>query len=409
MSSATELRLQQRTDALEAVMRKHEDLISSRGDGELSETDRDQIKVYRDRQAELQEEITGLAGDVEAAKKAEEQSRMIRRAGLEATGGDPEGPVYRTFSEYARDLILTGNIESKRYASKVQALVPKDDLERAEARIELLKRTANTLSSDVAGLIPPQHISQIFQVIDTSRPLVASAQRDTLVRGTLTYPRVDTRPVVAIQNTEKTAAGDTGMDISMQTTTASVYLGGGDLSWQAVNWSTPNALDLWFKFAAADYALKTEQDAADILQYSAHLYRITTTVSASPTFAQFMTAIGAGYAAVYANSGRLANTVYMAPDRFGYLLGSTSDAFTQFTTVNADNVGPLNIVVSRGIDAGVVVVGDSAGLLVAETAGAPVDLQVVEPAIGGYEVGVIGAFEAVVVDEGAFSTITTTS
>ena len=103
------------------------------------------------------------------------------------------------------------------------------------------------------------------------------------------------------------------------------------------------------------------------------------------------------------------NTVYMAPDRFGYLLGSTSDAFTQFTTVNADNVGPLNIVVSRGIDAGVVVVGDSAGLLVAETAGAPVDLQVVEPAIGGYEVGVIGAFEAVVVDEGAFSTITTTS
>ena len=48
-------------------------------------------------------------------------------------------------------------------------------------------------------------------------------------------------------------------------------------------------------------------------------------------------------------------------------------------------------------------------LLVAETAGAPVELRVVEPAIGGVEVGIIGAFEAVVVDDGAFSMLTTAS
>ena len=65
--------------------------------------------------------------------------------------------------------------------------------------------------------------------------------------------------------------------------------------------------------------------------------------------------------------------------------------------------------ITRGMDAGVVVVGDSAGLLVAETAGAPVELRVVEPAIGGVEVGIIGAFEAVVVDDGAFTMLTTAS
>ena len=64
---------------------------------------------------------------------------------------------------------------------------------------------------------------------------------------------------------------------------------------------------------------------------------------------------------------------------------------------------------SRGMDAGVIVVGDRQGLLVAETAGAPVELRVVEPAIGGFEVGIIGAFEAVVVDDGAFAMITTAS
>ena len=51
----------------------------------------------------------------------------------------------------------------------------------------------------------------------------------------------------------------------MVTATASTYLGGGDLSWQAINWSTPNALDLWFRLIAADYALKTEQDAAQVI------------------------------------------------------------------------------------------------------------------------------------------------
>jgi hypothetical protein len=66
-------------------------------------------------------------------------------------------------------------------------------------------------------------------------------------------------------------------------------------------------------------------------------------------------------------------------------------------------------VISRGLNAGEIIVGDSAGLLVAETAGAPVELRVVEPAIGGVEVGIIGAFEAVVVDAGAFASITTAS
>ena len=91
------------------------------------------------------------------------------------------------------------------------------------------------------------------------------------------------------------------------------------------------------------------------------------------------------------------------------MLGLTSDAFTQFTSVNATGVGPLSVVVSRGMDSGVIAVGDRSGLLVAETAGAPVELRVVEPAIGGVEVGIIGAFEAVVVDDGSFAMLTAAS
>ena len=411
MSTQLEMRLQSRVDRRDVVDSKHQGLLAERGDGNLSDTDKEQIKLYREEIAEIDQEIEQLTADLEAHNQAVETSKRLRQSmlgAIEGTDVDGDGVVYRSMAAYARDFILTRESPT---CSKIAAQFGDTAaIEAANARMSLLKRTpANTLSSNVGGLTPSQHIAQIFQVINNSRPLVASAQRSTLERGTLTYPAVSQRPVVAVQGTEKTEAGNQGMVIDMETATASTYLGGGDLSWQAINWSTPDALQLWFDLAAADYALKTEQDAAQVLQHSAFTYNISSTLAASSTFAQWMTAVGAGYADVFTNSGRTADTLYIAPDLFGYLLGLTSNAFTQFTNVSGSNIGPLNIVVSRGMDAGVAVVGDSSGLLVAETAGAPVELRVVEPAIGGVEVGIIGAFEAVVVDPGAFAMITTAS
>jgi hypothetical protein len=396
------------------VQRLHEDLIGEieKGDEKVpNEAQVGQITMYREKSVALQKEIEQLSNVVEEYDRSVEASRRVRQvlAGTAAGGEqDGDGIIYRDMATYARDFILT---RQSSICSQIAAqYADTAEVERAKQRLDLLKRIpANTLTSDLAGLNPAQHIAQIFQVIDTSRPLVASAMKAGLVRGTLTYPQVDATPVVAVQTTQKTEAGNTGMDISMVTRTASTYLGGGDLSWQAINWSTPDALDLWFRFCAADYALKTEQDAAQILQHSGFSNNIASTIAATPTFADLMTAVGAGYAEVFANSGRLANAVYMAPDRYGYLLGLTSSAFTQFTQVGSGNVGPLDIIVSRGMDAGVIVVGDREGLLCAETPGAPVELRVVEPAIGGVAVGLIGAFEAAVVDDGAFAMLTTAS
>jgi hypothetical protein len=49
------------------------------------------------------------------------------------------------------------------------------------------------------------------------------------------------------------------------------------------------------------------------------------------------------------------------------------------------------------------------GLLVAENAGAPVRMFVSEPAIAGVEVGLVGLFDAAVVDDGAFAMVSTAS
>jgi HK97 family phage major capsid protein len=409
----SERRLQVKLDERSTTQGRYEELMASAENGDLNDSQKEQAVAYVERMNALDTEITDLADVVTSAKKAEEKSRLLREAlsgGMPGVESDEDGVVYRDPYAFVFDFFISRQNVSEVTKITRQWGLAEDDILAAQQRLELVKRApANTLSSNVAGLTPPQHIAQIFQVINNERPLVNAAQRVGLERGTLTYPQVDTPPVVAVQATQKTEAGNTGMAISMVTKTATTYLGGGDLSWQAINWSSPSALRLWFDLVAADYALKTEQDAGTVVSASAFLNNISSTLAATPTFAQFMTAVGAGYAEVYANSGRTADSIIMAPDRFGYVLGLTSDAFTQFVDVGQAGVGPLRVIVSRGLNSGEIIVGDVDALLVAETPGAPVEMQVVEPAIGGVEVGLIGAFEAAVVDDGAFALITTAS
>ena len=382
-------------------------------DGKMpDETQAEVLKRHRADLAKYDAEIIELTEQVDADREAAKRSEEIRRASQVAAGvadADEDGIVYRTMASYARDVLLTHS--DKFIRAQVDSEVSPDEIRRAAERQELLKRTpATTLTSDLAGLNPPQHIAQIFQIINTRRDLVnAAGVKASLSKGTVTYPQVDGSPVVDVQATQKTEAGNVGMDISMVTKTATTYLGGGNLSWQAIEWSDPNAFDLWFRFAAADYALKTETDAATVVSASAFLNNISSTIATNADFATTMTAIGAGYNEVYANSGRTADALIMAPDRFGYLLGLTSAALTQFVDVGQAGIGPLRIIVSRGLNAGEMIVGDMDGLLVAETPGAPVRMFVSEPAIAGVEVGIVGAFEAAVVDDGAFALISTAS
>ena len=413
----TERRLQVKMDERVVVQGKHDELLRSLDGQNPSDAQAKQMKDYRGDMAEIDAEIEDLSIQAERDREAAKRSEVIRKAQYAARGvtdvGEGGEVVYRTPTQFLIDQVVASqNIHAR--GAVTAAGVREDEVERAKARLEAfhtIERTpATTLTSDIAGLSPSQHLSQIFQVIDQKRPLVeAAGVKVNLNRLTVTYPQLDATPVVAVQGTQKTEAGNTGMDVSMVTKTASTYLGGGNLSWQAIEFSDPSAYDLWFRAIAADYARKTEADAATVVSASAYLNNIASTIATTATFAQHMTAVGAGYAEVYANSGRTANAIIMAPDRYGYFLGLTSDAFTQFISVGQQGIGPLRIIVTPGLNAGEIIVGDLDGLLVAENEGAPVRMFVSEPAIAGVEVGLVGAFEAAVVDDGAFALITTAS
>jgi hypothetical protein len=411
--------LQIRSDARDEVHAKMEHLLKELDGQSPTDQQNDQLKKYREDLAYFDGEIDvwakQVADDVEAFKRSEELRRS-ERAFRGVGDVDEDGEVvYRSLGQIAIDTLLTHKNSYARAAVASQG-VSDEQIKRAEQRLELFNRTpATTLTSDIAGLSPPQHVVQIFQTINDRRDLVSAAGvKVNLNRLTVTYPQLDATPVVAAQGTQKTEAGNTGLDVSMVTATATTYLGGGNLSWQAIEFSDPSAYDLWFRAIAADYALKTEQDAATVVSASAFLNNISSTLGATPTYIELMAAIGAGGGEVYANSGRLANAVICAPDRYWYVMGLATASPFGFgggqggITLSSDRPA-LRVIVSRGLNAGEIIVGDMDGLLVAENEGAPVRMFVSEPAIAGVEVGLVGAFEAAVVDDGAFASITTAS
>jgi hypothetical protein len=414
--------LQLRVDAREQAHAQQEELLRELNGNNPTDAQRGLLTKYREDLAYYDKEIGEWSEQVTADREARKRSEEIRRSANAARGVadiDDDGQVvYRSLGQKALDMILTAPSQYAR-SHVASAGVQREEIERAAHRLEAVERVertpATTLTSDIAGLSPPQHVAQIFQVINDRRPLVeAAGTKVNLNRLTVTYPQVDASPVVAVQGTQKTEAGNTGMDVSMVTKTASTYLGGGNLSWQAIEFSDPSAFDLWFRAIAADYALKTETDAATVVSASAFLNNVSSPLGATPTYIELMAAIGAGGGEVYANSGRMANAVIVAPDRYWYVMGLATASPFGFgggqggITLSADRPA-LRVIASRGLNAGEIIVGDMDGLLVAENEGAPVRMFVSEPAIAGVEVGLVGAFEAAVVDDGAFALVTTAS
>jgi hypothetical protein len=426
----TRMRLERFADEREKVGEKIEDILRMAEDEkrDLEDIEQTHLAKHRERYAQLETEIIELAADIERTDGARDVSKLVRGDSVEDENGsrryanpnqhnDPE--VYRSFAQFARDAIVVRYpLIAERAAGTGNT---RDFVEQARERLE--RAPVDTLSSNIAGLVPPRHIAQIMDIIDSSRPVVSSARSVDLDRGQLTYPKIAQRPEVLKQNSEKTEGGTANMQVTLETLTAETYIGGGDISWQAINWSSPDSLQLWFDLAAEAYARQTEGVACEALEAVAigtigtavgHESRLGT--AGTESFAQWRAAAIQGISAIYTATGGRArtNTLYLSAGRFFQLAGLGTDQTLQVSSVGNLDIGSmtgtwagLRVVGSYGFDQDLAVVGDASALIAAETPGAPVQLRVVEPSIAGMEVGVVGAFKAVVFDADRFKKLST--
>ncbi len=388
---------------------------------ELTESETELANDYRKRIAEFDAEIEVYSGDVQREQNSKDVSSLIRVSAREEAKPqekpEPEtGAVYRTFSQYARDELIV------RYPVIAQLAGEGDrgriDTIKSRAQERLSRALENTISGDNEGLLPPVHMAEIMDIIDTKRPVInAGARRVDLSRGKLTYPKIEQRPDVQVQGTEKTQAGSLAMKVTLEDLTADTYLGGGNISWQTINWSTPDALQLWFSLAAESYAMETETAACDSLGTAA-LGTASPALGTAGTesLADWRRVTIAAIGAIYTATGGRArtNTMYLSADQFFALAALATDQVLQMSAVgNLDTASltgtfsGLRVVGSYGFAVRTRIIGDSSAFLVGETPGAPVEMRAVEPAIGGMEVGVIGAFKSKVFDEQRFLLLNT--
>ncbi len=411
--STTRMRLERLGDERDRLYEKIEDTIKLSEDEsrDPNELEQQHLGNWRERVQDVEGELAILAADLERAEGSLDISALLReRKPADAERHGDGVQVYRTFAAYARDALITRYPLLASHAAGDSGR----DVEIREQAAERLSRVQNTLTSDVAGLLPPQHLAQIMDIINKSRPVVASARNVPLTSGRLTWPRITGRPEVLKQSAEKTEAGTAKMSVVLDTLTADTYLGGGDLSWQAINWSTPDALQLWFDLAAEAYAHQTEAAACSELGTSG-AGTITTTLGTAGTesFSQWRAAVIAGLKTIYnATGGRaLSDTLWVSADRFFQLAGLGTDQVLQVSSVGNMDVGAmtgtwsgLRVVGTYGFGSGSskAIIGDASAFLVAESPNAPIEMRAVEPAIGGMEVGVIGGFKSKVFDPTRF-------
>ena len=407
--SVTEERAQRLIDERDRTVEKLEDIRRMLEDDgrEQSESDSEMITNYREKIAKMDAEIETCAQDLERHQKARDVNSLVRVV----SEPEPQAAVqYRTFAQYARDRLFVERPEL------VSLAAPGDVAQLRQQAEERLQRTLqNVTSTTVAGLIIPTYMTEIMDIISTARPVVDSGRDVPLDRGSLVYPQIGTRPTVTLQSAEKTEAGTVAPTVTSATMTAKTYLGATDISWQAVNWSNPDVLNLYFQLAAEAYARQTENAACDAIEDAA----IGTVGTASArlgtagteSFGQWRSAVSAGISAIYTATGgrHRTNTLYLSAARFFQLATLGTDQVTQISPVGSLDIGSmtgnffgLNVVGSYGFDQDVAVVGDSGALLIGENPGNPVEMRVVEPNIGGYQVGLIGAFAAAIFDVNRF-------
>ena len=183
-----------------------------------------------------------------------------------------------------------------------------------------------------------------------------------------------------------------------------------------MNWSNPDVLALYLDLAAEAYARQTEAVACEAMETSA-IGTVGTAAgrlgtAGTESFAQWRAAVSAGLAGNQHRDGFEAQHEHAVPVGEPLLPARG----TRHRSGGADVPGRER---GHGIDERAASSGSTSSAPTASTRtrrssetrgrslsertpGSPVDLRVVEPNIGGYEVGLIGAFNAVVFDVNRF-------
>jgi hypothetical protein len=344
-------------------------------------------------QMDQAQEVNRIAYETRSKGRAVDQAIAIMKGKPDT--GDVE---YRSAGEYMIDMWNS--------AQGSQA---------AGDRLEVYSRAADhQRTGDSLGVIPDPIVGPVIDFIDAARPLVSTLGTLPLNNATFYRPVVTQHPTVGPQGAlggpadEKSELDSQKMVINRLTVNAKTLGGYVNVSRQAIDFSSPSALDLVVNGLSQQYAIETEALVGTALNTTN-----TPTVSygASPTAATVSAAIWAAVGTVYTavkGMGRL--VLAISPDVLGIFgplfapinptnaqsSGFTAGAFAQGVM---GSISGIPVVMSAGLGSGDAFLFSTAAIEAFEQRVGT--LQVVEPSVFGLQVAYAGYFSTLVVNDDA--------
>jgi HK97 family phage major capsid protein len=393
-----ERELEERNSAVQGLVSNAQD-----DERDLNPSEQETINGLQQRMQQIQGQLDTLEASSATAIQVQTRLHDLDVAMTTARRVGSAQVEYRSAGEYVADL----------YTARM------GDRE-AQERIEVFHRVAaHQTTADNAGLLPERIVEPVLNGVDVARPLVSAIGTTDLGQGSWAYARVTQHTQVGVQSAEKAELASRKMLVTKTAITAPTYGGYVNVSKQDIRRTTPQILDMVIADLSGQYAIETEDAAADEL--------IANSTPGTIQIPATETALG------------IAQAVWGAAGQSAALLRTANlPANGPILAVSANSlglIGPLFPAVnpqsafSQGFSAGNVQVqgpqGQIAGLTVVLGAGLPDDtilflyrsavrcyedrygaMQVNEPSVWGVQVGYAGDFETVVLDDGGVIEIT---
>jgi Escherichia/Staphylococcus phage prohead protease len=229
-------------------------------------------------------------------------------AGAAGDDDDPEEGSTMTEAQAAAPVIIAGADRPTRelQAGELVAYIIRAQHGEPEARRFLEAALAETISTDVSGLLPPTYERAVIGGKEVNRPLYTAFRSRPLpgVGLMVSKPKWTTRPDGVWAATVDADATSTKAVIGSQTADIARWDWAGAISWVVVQRSDPSIIDEIYAEAVQDFYLDVEGKVYAELS------------AASPGLA---TTLGAAIAEFYVATGneRSPEVIVMAPDVWG--------------------------------------------------------------------------------------------
>ena len=289
-------------------------LAESDGGRDLVKAERDNLAAIRGRIGELDEQIGPLA-EFETMREsaAATAARKLGRpdtaptTGQARPGGSGAAFPYRSAGHYMVDLVRSRDPKA-------------DPAQRAAAadRVAQARVVANQTTDDTPGVLPVPVVGPIIDTVDATRPFITSIGPKDMGNTPgkkFQRPVVTQRPLVGKQTAEKTELPTRKMIIGSIEMIKETYGGVVDISRQDIDWTSPSAWDILLQALADEYAIATENAAADAFATAV----VQSVTAGSDDLAGWATALYEAAAMGYAGGKRLPDRIWVSLDMWAKL------------------------------------------------------------------------------------------